>query len=82
MAHFFNYDRGENKHRIYAFELINEKQEVVGYRPIVERNHKNGGIVETISENFFDLKYKIFSTDKLAREYAITYFNKLKYPNS
>lgn len=77
MAHFFNYDRCENKHRIYGLEVKNEKGEIVGYRPVVQRHPKNGGISEQISDQYPQVKWKIFSTEKLARDFAIEFFNSL-----
>ncbi|WP_276975461.1 hypothetical protein [Flavobacterium filum] len=77
MAHFFNYDKGENRHRIYGFEVKNENDELVGYRPVVQRYPKNGGISEQISDQYPLLKWKIFSTEKLARDFAIEFFGSL-----
>ena len=77
MAHFFNYDRCENKHQIYAFEVKNEKDETVGYRPVVNRHPKNGGWSEQISDKYAQLKWNVFSTEKLAYDFAVEFFKKL-----
>lgn len=77
MAMFFNYDNGAHKHSIAGFVCKNEKNEIVGYRPVVDRHPKGGGIVETISDRFPQVKWSIFSTEKLARDFAINYFGEL-----
>jgi len=77
MAHFFNYDFCKNKHQIYGLEVKNEKGEIVGYRPLVQRFPKHGGVVEVVSESFPQVKWKIFSSEKLARDFAIKFFNSL-----
>ena len=77
MAHFFSYDNLENRHTFYGFEVKNEKGETVGYRPIIHRCPKNGGMVENISERYPQLKYKVFSTEDLARDFAIKLFKNL-----
>jgi hypothetical protein len=78
MAHFFSYDDSLYKHRIFGIEVKNEKDELLGYRPLVERNPKSGGLVENVSELFPNLKWKVFSTEKLARDFAIDFFINLK----
>lgn len=79
MAHFFTYDNGFHKHQIFGIETKNEKGETVGFRPIVQRvNAKEGGIVEQISDKYPQVKWKIFSTEKLAREFAIKFFIELQ----
>lgn len=77
MAHFFSYDSGENKHQFYTHELKNEKGEVVGYLPLVSRWPKEGGMVEQVSWRLLDLRMKLFTEEKMAREYAIEYFQRL-----
>lgn len=78
MAHYFNYDKVEHKHRIYSIEVKNEKNEIVGYRPLVERfDAKKSGTVEQISDKYPQLKWKVFSTPELARDFAITFFQSL-----
>ena len=76
MAHFFGYS--DKKHRIYAFEIKNELEEVVGYRPHVERYPPEGGLSEVVSDKLNDLRWKCFTTEKLAREYAIKYFSEIE----
>lgn len=78
MAHFFSYDSGANKHRISAFPLQNEMGKVVAYLPVVDRYPSEGGLVENVSFNLVDLRLKCFSTELLAREYAIEYFKQLE----
>ncbi len=77
MAHFFSYDLGVNKHRIYTYALMNEKKQIVGYLPVVDRHPAEGGLVENISFKLLDLRLKCFSSEMLARQYAIEYFNQL-----
>lgn len=82
MAHYFNYDSGIYKHRIYGIETKNEKGEIVGYRPMVQRVHaKNGGVVEQISDKHPQVKWKIFSTERFARDFAIQFFRQLQQDN-
>jgi hypothetical protein len=79
MARFFYYDQGKHKHRIFEIPVKNEKDELVGYRPQVHRfDAEKGGIVEPISDQYEALKWKIFSTEKLCRDFAIEFFNNLK----
>ena len=78
MAHFFNYDDVKNKHHIYGLEVKNEKDLIIGYRPIVLRHPKDGGIMEEISNQYPQVKWKVFSTEKLARDFAIDFFNSLR----
>ena len=78
MAHFFTYDNGFYKHQIFGIETKNEKGKIVGYRPMVQRvNAKEGGVVEQISDKYPQVKWKIFSTENLAREFAIQFFMEL-----
>lgn len=80
MAHFFSYDNLKHKHRIYAFEVKNEEGELLGFRPVVHRfDAKKGGIVETISDKYPAVQYAVFSTEDLARNFAINYFDKLEF---
>ena len=75
MAHYFSYDNLVHKHKIYAIEVFNEKKELLGYRPIVDRwDAKKGGTVETISNSYHALKWKVFSTEKICIDYAIDFF--------
>lgn len=78
MARFFAYDYGENKHHIYAHPLKNEADVVVGYLPVVMRSPKQGGLSENISLKLADLRFKCFSEERLAREYAVEYFSRLE----
>lgn len=77
MAFYFSYDNADNKHQIYAYEAKNEKGELVGYRPVVQRHPKNGGVSEQISDQYPAVKWKIFSSEQLARDFAIDFFNSL-----
>jgi len=78
MAHFFSYDRCENRHHIYCFDVKNEKDEIVGYRPVVFRTPRDGGISIQISDQYSQFKWKVFSTEKLARDFAINFFESLE----
>lgn len=82
MAQFFSYDNGKHKHRIHGIAAFNEKDEVVGYRPVVDRFDENAevSVVEQISDQHPQLKWKIFSTNKLARDFAIDFFCNLPTP--
>jgi hypothetical protein len=77
MAHYFNYDKNENKHQIFGVQVKNEKDEIVGYRPVVNKSPKGGGTMDEISDQYPQIKWKIFSTEKLARDCAIEFFNNL-----
>lgn len=79
MAQFFYYDRCEHKHQVFAFPIKNEKDEIVGYIPRVDRSLKNGGLCETVSDRHREFKYKVFSTEKLARDWASDFFSKLPF---
>lgn len=72
--YFFSYDRCRNKHRIYAIEVKNEKGELLGYRPMVDRSPKEGGRIEEISDLFPALKWKVFSTEEICIGFAIDFF--------
>jgi hypothetical protein len=78
MAHFFRYDKGEYKHRIFGIEVRNEKNELLGYRPVVDRSPKGFGVIEEVSDLYPALKWRVFSTEKLARDAGIDFFEKLE----
>lgn len=77
MAYFFSYDQLKHKHRIYVYAVKNEKDEVVGYRPIVERFPVKGGVVEKISDYYPQFRSRVWSTEELAREFAYNFFEEL-----
>jgi len=84
MAHYFKYDRGVHKHMIYGMKIQNEKNEIVGYKILASRVDTTPGansLVEDISENYYPLKNKVFSSEKIARDFAIEFFNKLDCSN-
>lgn len=79
MAHYFNYDFGKHKHRIMALPTSNENGEIIGFRPVVLRcDANNGGVVEQVSDNYPGIKWKIFSNERLCRDFAIDFFNSLE----
>jgi hypothetical protein len=73
MSVYFNYDKCENKHFIYAYPAKNG--EVIGFRPVVHRSLK-GGVVEDVTPNYPELN-KILPTERQARDFAINLFNDL-----
>ncbi len=78
MAIFYKYDQRQNKHAVYAIEVKDENDNLIGFRPLVHRWHPSGGIVEEISENYPELKWKVFSTPEKARTFAQDFFENLK----
>lgn len=78
MGQFFNYDNAKNRHQICAIPVENEKGELLGFRPhVIRSDAKKGGIAETISDRFPALKWKVFSSEKICREYASDFFKDL-----
>jgi hypothetical protein len=76
MDYLFNYDGGRHKHLIIAIEVRNEKNELLGYRPVVARDNS---MQETpISERYSDLKYRVFTNKRLCREFAVEFFSNLE----
>lgn len=76
---FFSYDGGIYRHSIFGMPIENEQKQIVGYKPHVTRCKKGGGVVENVHDYFLQLRVKCFSTEKLAREYAIEFLIDVDY---
>ena len=81
MAHYFKYDRNQNKHHIYTIPIRNQKNEFVGYRAVVYRVKLDKILTEKISDFYPGIKWKIFTgenAEKECRKTAIEFFENLK----
>lgn len=77
MGYLFKYDKGVHKHHIYALEVKNEKEELIGYRPLVHAIY--GRSMKEVSNLYpNELAFKVFSDEKNCRNFAIDFFQKLQ----
>jgi len=75
MAHYFSYDRLKHAHTVFAVEVKDENDKVLGFRAVVTRVPKGGGLNDNVSERFGKLKYICFSSEKAAIEHAVVFFS-------
>lgn len=61
-----------------ALPIKNEKEEIIGFKPIVDRVDKDGGITQSISRYYVELDSLAFSSEKICRAYAVDFFGELE----